>query len=106
MPLYPPIAHTARIGGIVEIQITVERGAVVEARVISSSSPFLANPALVNVKTWRFEPADRTTFLVKYRYEIKEKQTAYPENARLELDLPREVRVTARPFKPTQTGRQ
>jgi hypothetical protein len=103
IPLYPPLARTAHISGAVEIQITVERGAVVEVQVKSSSSPHLTNPTVANVKTWQFESEDPTTFLVKYVYEIEGKQTPLPENPRVELDLPRLVRITARPFKPTST---
>jgi hypothetical protein len=59
--------------------------------------------AIANIKTWQFEPEHRVTFLVKYVYEIKGGQTSLPENPRLELDLPRLVRITVRPFKPTRT---
>ena len=103
MPLYPQLARTAHISGTVEILVTVERGAVVETEVKSSSSPHLTRPSIVNIKTWQFESEDRTRFLVKYVYEIKGKQTPVPENPRLELDLPRLVKIIARPFKPTQT---
>jgi hypothetical protein len=103
IPLYPAIAWTAHISGTVEVRVTVERGSVVDVQVKASSSPFLANPTIANIKTWQFESEDRTSFLVKYVYEIKGKQTAVPENPRLELELPRLVRIIARPFKPTQT---
>jgi hypothetical protein len=38
---------------------------------------------------------------VTYVYEIEGEETALPENPKVELDLPRFVKVTARPFKPT-----
>lgn len=101
MPLYPPIARTSHISGTVEIQVTVEKGSVVNTQVKSSASPFLTNPTVANVKTWQFESGDRATFIVKYVYKIEGRQTSVPENPRLELDLPRFVRITARPFKQT-----
>jgi Gram-negative bacterial TonB protein C-terminal len=103
VPLYPQLARTAHISGTVEVLVTVERGAVVETEVKSSCSPHLTRPTIANIKTWRFESEDRASFLVKYVYEIKGKQTPVPENPRLELNLPRLVRIIARPFKPTQT---
>jgi TonB family protein len=105
LPLYPPLALTAHISGTVTIQITVERGSVVDAQVKSSSTktPILSLRSLENVKTWQFESEDRVTFLVTYVYKIAGEQTALPDNPRIELDLPLLVKVTARPFKPTRT---
>lgn len=104
LPLYPPLARTAHITGTVEIQVIVEDGLVVEAQVKSRGSRFLSDPALANVKTWRFYVGDRATFLVTYIFRIEGEETALPENPRVELDLPLMVKVTARPFKPTCSG--
>lgn len=101
LPLYPPIPWTAHISGTVEIQVTVEKGAVVDAQLKSDSSPYLSNPSLANVKSWQFQSEDRTAFLVTYVYKIEGKETKLPENPKIELDLPRFVTVTARPFKPS-----
>ncbi|HKC66042.1 MAG TPA: energy transducer TonB [Pyrinomonadaceae bacterium] len=104
MPLYPSLARTAHITGTVELQITVQKGSVIEVQVKSSSSPHLTNPSISNIKTWQFDAEGSITFLIKYVYEIKGKQTAIPENPRVELDLPHLVRVIARPFKPTSNA--
>jgi len=101
LPLYPAIAWTAHISGVVEIQVTVERGVVVDAQLKSGSSPYLSSPSLANVKSWQFESEDRTAFLVTYVYKIEGGETRLPENPKIELDLPRVVKVTARPFKPS-----
>jgi hypothetical protein len=122
LPLYPPLTSTLRISGTVKIEITVEKGAVVDAQVKSTemklSDPqketlydaqakermarqFLADPSLANLKTWQFRPEERTTFLVTYVYNIEGSETPLPENPKVELDLPRLVKITARPFKPT-----
>lgn len=100
LPLYPPVARTAHISGTVEIQVTVEKGAVVDAQVKSGTSPLLSNPSLANVKTWQFQPEEHANFLVKYVYRIEGEQTPLPENPKVQLDLPRFVTVTAKPFKP------
>lgn len=121
LPLYPPIAQAAHISGTVEIQVTVEKGAVMDAQVKSVDiqisdpehravygdqakakvSPLLSNPSLTNVKTWQFQPGDRTTFLVKYVYRMEGEPTVLPENPKIELDLPHLVTITARPLKPS-----
>src|SRR5260370_937921 len=122
LPLYPPLTSTLRISGTVKIEVTVEKGAVVEAQVKSTeikfsdpkkdalydsqakktmASRFLSDPSLANLKTWQFRPEDRATFLVTYVYEIEGEETALPENPKVELDLPRLAKVIARPFKPT-----
>jgi hypothetical protein len=103
VPLYPPLAWTAHISGTVEIQVTVEKGSVVDAQVKSSSTKnqLLSLRSVENVKTWQFQSEDRTTFLVTYVYKIEGEQTPLPENPKIELDLPRRVTITVRPFKPT-----
>ena len=117
VPLYPAIARAAHISGTVEIQITVEKGAVVHAQVksvvLGSSNGavlndegkkkvglYLSNPAVANVKTWRFQPQGGASFLVTYVYKIEGEQTSLPENPKVEMDLPRRVTVTAKPSKP------
>jgi len=122
LPLYPPAAWSAHLGGMVEIDVTVEKGTVVDARVRrgmvatqgtekgavkeeqqSKLLPYLSLPSVANVKTWQFDPerGGRTTFSVMYVYKIEGEQTPLPENPKIELDLPRVVKVTAKPFKPS-----
>ena len=101
LPLYPPLASTLRISGTVKIEVTVEKGAVVEAQVKSAeirfidpqkdalydsqakktmASRFLSDPSLANLKTWQFRPEDRANFVVTYVYEIEGEETPLPEN--------------------------
>lgn len=123
MPLYPLVARATHVSGTVEVQVTVEKGVVVEAEVKSvdihvfdptrravygeaarsAVAPSLSNPTLDNIKTWRFQPDDApATFIVRYVYTLlnEEKPLAYNENPQIELDLPRLVKIIARPFKP------
>ncbi|SRR6266849_2073676 len=122
LPLYPPLTSALRFSGKVEIEVTVEKGSIVDAQVKSAeiyisdpqkdalydsqakktmASRFLSEPSLANLKTWQFQSENRATFLVTYVYKIEGEETALPENPKVELDLPRLVKVTARPFKPT-----
>lgn len=122
LPLYPPAAWSAHLGGTVEVDVTVEKGTVVDAQIKSGMVEtqgaekrglkkeeqqrkllsYLSLPSVANVKTWQFdpEPGERTTFSVIYVYKIEGEQTPLPENPKIELDLPRVVKVTVRPFKP------
>lgn len=120
IPLYPPAAWAAHLTGNVEIEVNLRDGAVVDARVkrgtvesqvprdrpmVSQNQekylPYLSVPSLTNVKTWQFEPGASTTFVVSYTYRIEGEETVVPENPRIELDLPRAVRVTVKPVKPS-----
>lgn len=103
LPLYPPLPWTAHIGGTVDIQVTVEKGSVVDAQVKSSTTKnqVLLLKSVENVKTWQFRSEDHATFVVRYVYQIVGEQTPLPENPKIELDLPLLVKITAKPFKPT-----
>jgi hypothetical protein len=108
------------LSGTVEIEVTVRDGAIVDAQVrrgtVESQAPrdkiavsrnqakflpFLSVPSLTNVKTWQFEPGTPTTFVVSYIYRIEGEETVVPENPTIELDLPRVVKVTVKPVKPS-----
>jgi len=120
IPLYPPIAWSAHLEGTVEIEVTVEKGAVVSARVKHGTIeaqvaadksavtenqakflPYLSIPSVANVRTWKFQSEDRAIFVTTYTYRIEGEQTPQPENPKIELDLPYSVKVIARPFKPS-----
>jgi hypothetical protein len=122
MPLYPLVARATHTSGTIEIQVTVENGLVVDAQVKSTdmrvthpshravygaeakshAAPLLTNPSIENVKTWQFQPNGRDTFTVTYIYVLESDKKPLPqnENPKIELDLPRLVKITARPFKP------
>ncbi len=121
MPLYPAAAWSAHLGGTINIEVTIEKGAVIKAQVKNASVetqggsvsesitdelkakllPYLSAPSVSNVKTWKFQPAERSTFVVTYVYAIQGEETLLPDNPQINLDLPRLVRVVAKPFKPT-----
>lgn len=118
VPLYPPLPWSARFGGTVDIEVTVENGAVGNAEVKrvtiqldggkevvdgANLADYLSVPSLRNVQTWRFEPSKRATFVVRYSYRIEGMETELPESPKVILDLPRSVTVIVRPVKPTTT---
>ena len=86
VPFYPPVAWSAHFGGTVDIEVVVEEGKVIHANVkrgkvegatgrVSTGNAalldYLSLPSLENVRTWRFEPERRTTFVVTYSYRIQ-----------------------------------
>jgi protein TonB len=55
-PVYPPIAQSARVQGIVIIEATIgQNGRVTEARVLRSI-PLLDQAALDAVRQWEYSP--------------------------------------------------
>ena len=55
-PIYPPIAQSARVSGIVIIETTIGTdGRVIDARIIRSI-PLLDQAALAAVRQWEFTP--------------------------------------------------
>jgi protein TonB len=55
-PVYPPIAQSARIQGIVIIEATIsETGRVINARILRSV-PLLDQAAIDAVRQWEFTP--------------------------------------------------
>lgn len=102
VPLYPPAAKLAHLSGTVRVQVTVKDGAVVNTELVESSAhAALVNATTENLKTWRFWPNTNATFVVTYIYILEKDEAPFPENPRIEMQLPRLVKITARPTKPT-----
>jgi hypothetical protein len=106
LPTYPPIAKAAHVTGKVVVQVTVKDGLVVQTEVLSkpalaSGGRLLESPTLENLKTWRFAAAVTGAFTVTYTYEISGTETEEPTNAKVEILPSLDVKITARPVKPT-----
>ncbi len=103
--MYPPIARAAHITGKVTVRLTVEDGLVVRTDVLSKLDPsgqrFLETVTVENLKTWRFAATVTGAFTVNYTYEISGTPTDEPTNARVEMLPSLDVKITARPVKPT-----
>jgi TonB family protein len=103
LPVYPPIAKAARVTGKVIVRVTVKDGLVVQTDVLSKASGqrFLETPTVENLKTWRFAADVDGTFTVTYTYEISGKESDDLTNPRVEMLPSLDVKITARPVKPT-----
>jgi protein TonB len=56
-PVYPPVAVSARLQGVVILEALVERdGTVVDVRVLRSAGSVLDREALIAVRQWRYAP--------------------------------------------------
>jgi len=96
VPMYPQMARLARVSGVVEVQVTVNNGAVTNTEV-KSGAGVLAQATEENVKSWRFAQSANTTFVTKFTYKLDEKKPLYGQNPRVELDLPFRATITSAP---------
>lgn len=70
-PSYPPLARSARVTGIVVLELSIDaRGVVVDSRPLSSSSPFFTDAAVAHSKTWRFRPSERRRGIIAYEFAL------------------------------------
>ena len=69
VPLYPPLARTANVEGVVHLKITTDGHGVVAAQ-LEDGPKLLAAAAEENVRTWQFSLHEPTTFTVTYSYKL------------------------------------
>jgi hypothetical protein len=98
--MYPPIWRAAHLTGKVSVRVIVKNGRVVETTV-QSGEPHLQVPTISNLKTWRFDDQVSGAFTVTYTYEISGEPTDDPTNPKVEMLPSLNVKITARPVKPT-----
>jgi len=113
VPTYPPIAKAARITGKVSVRIHVAAGKVVRVEMLSAdlkerghkltskAAPWLTTPMVASLKTWQFDKSVNNDFVVHYIYEIVGTATDIPTNPKVEISPSLDVKITARPVKPT-----
>jgi hypothetical protein len=101
VPFYPRIPQHGHIEGTVRLRVFTD-GARVAHLDVESGPPMLAQAAQENVKTWRFELHNRTSFPVTFRYQLLKttcsdncKKCESAESPSILLKLPREVEVNA-----------
>lgn len=94
MPRYPPAARVLEIAGTVEAEVTVERGEGRDIKILSGD-PMLAAETLRVLKTWKFDRSVDTTFRTTFTFELKEREIADNQNARVYMELPSQVRIVA-----------
>ena len=95
LPPYPKYAHYLNYQGDVLVLVKVEGGKVVSAK-LQVGDAVVAEEALRNVRTWRFDESVNTAFTVRYKFRLEERDvTREGLNPRYELRLPYEVTVIA-----------
>jgi TonB family protein len=99
MPFYPPLANAARIQGDVHLRVTTD-GSGVASVVVESGQPMLAKAAQDNVRTWKFEPHEPTSFSTFFVYHLRAEpkcETDKSGNGEIHLKLPTQVEITTNP---------
>jgi hypothetical protein len=113
LPRYPPIAEAAHVTGWIRIRLSIESGKVIRTEVVSAEtrargtdavsaagSPFLVNPTLETLKSWRFAPDVADSLVVTFTYGFAGSETDQPTNPSVEILPSLDVNITARPIKP------
>jgi TonB family protein len=96
MPFYPQTANMARIQGDVHLRVTTD-GSAVASVVVESGQPMLAKAAQDNVRTWKFEPHEPTSFSTLFAYHLRAEpkcDTDKSGNGEIHLMLPIQVEIT------------
>jgi TonB family protein len=100
MPFYPPLANAARIQGDIRLRVTTD-GSGVASAVVESGQPMLAKAAQDNVRTWKFEPHEPTSFPTLFAYHLLAEpncKTDKSGNGEVHLNLPTQVEITTNPW--------
>lgn len=101
VPTYPPVAMGAGLTSTVRVSVTIKKGRVSGARILTSTgSEAFDRPTLANIRTWQFSESADTAFVTTFTYEMTDTVTERPENARVELKLPLSVRLVGSRSKP------
>lgn len=99
MPFYPPLANAARIQGDIHLRVTTD-GSGVASVVVESGQPMLAKAAQDNVRTWKFEAHEPTSFPTLFAYHLLGEpncKTDKSGNGEVHLNLPTQVDITTNP---------
>ena len=96
-PKYPPTAKSARVPGMVQLQVTTDGHGVADVKV-KSGQPLLVPAASQNVRTWRFADHPPTTFDVTYIYSFQGEFKRDPvTKCSAKMELPTKVTVSTNP---------
>ena len=69
MPFYPPLLRTAQVEGEVDLRVTTDGSSVVSAT-SDYGNLLLVKAAQDNVRTWKFEPREPTSFSTVFSYHL------------------------------------
>jgi hypothetical protein len=100
MPFYPPLLRIAQVEGEVDLRVTTDGSGVVSVT-SEYGNLLLAKAAQDNVRTWKFEKHDPTSFSTVFFYHLNEEMVTYscdpdvPDNGTVILKLPAAVDITS-----------
>ena len=97
VPLYPDLLLKAKFDGEVRLRVTTD-GERASTIMFESGGKILFTAAEENVRTWRFEPHQPTTFVAVFRYKLLPDSLCFKDVPTVVLHLPTEVQVTSRGF--------
>jgi hypothetical protein len=100
VPHYPLVAIAARLSGTVRLHVTIKDGSVATVEPDSATPSkirLLTEGAIYDVKTWKFAPDDNAEIDVTFTYELAKEVSRTYENPHIEMQLPRWVKLTAKP---------
>jgi TonB family protein len=60
-PVYPEIAKSMHLAGIVKIQVAITAAGAVKSAKVIGGNPIFVEPAKSAVAKWKFEPAEKDT---------------------------------------------
>ena len=106
VPGYPRLARTARLQGLVRIDVGIGADGKVTSAKASGINKFLDRAAEENIRRWSFSPAAATGSsvprhtIVTYVYRLDGKQEYYDPPPTVVLDLPYRVEITSNPPEP------
>ena len=102
VPQYPALALQARMVATIQVTVTVKKGAVTDATVLTGTAAvrLFQQSTLANIRTWEFDGGVDTSFVTTFSYEVTGTETEELENPRVELQLPFHVRVVGSRVKP------
>lgn len=94
LPQYPPRAQRVGLVGDVVVELTIEGGRIVTVTAVSGDR-LLAEAAVENVRTWRFNPQAQARLTTVFSFELERRSPGQSEGTRVVADLPRKVTVFA-----------
>jgi hypothetical protein len=96
IPLYPVLARTTNMQGVVHVKVHTDGHRVVEAHAEEKAIP-LTTAAEENAKNCEFSMHTPVTFTITYRYKLTDE--CNPNNPTVTLHLPTEVEVCQHTFR-------
>ena len=99
VPIYPRVAPSARIQGVVTLRVSTNGKHVVTFDA-ESGPPLLVKASEENVRTWEFEPHKPTSFAIRFDYKLSMPLSCYSASSddyrdSVLLHLPTSVELNA-----------